>query len=275
MESWNPLFSTLAAALVTLVACAPVTRQTPTLRVTQYALQPESVQTQTKSNVAITARVLRITDIYDHPDLFAFRQEEVGFSDNAYLKRNYPSDPGGRQWEYWFASPDASEQLLICWVSVKNGTDHILRMRDARIYLVAEGRDPMPAMGGVDGLLSQADRYWSMTVRQAQESRALIRLAPPEGFARAVLSGRREAFKLINDVNREILPGFTLEGMLAFPAVPTTYGSVTLSFFDITTKTDPAGNAVEKTRFDFALRPQSLPMWYDAAAARWRVGTPP
>ncbi len=275
MKSWNGVFSVLTVVVAGLVACAPVTRQIPTLRVTQYALQPESVQTQTKSNVAITAGVLRITDIYDHPDLFAFRQEEAGFPDNAYLKRNYPRDPGGRQWEYWFASPDASEQLLICWVSIKNGTDHILRMRDARIYLVADGRDPIPAIGAFDGLLSQADRYWSMTVRQAQESRGLIRLTPPEGFARAVLSGRREAFKLINDVSREILPGFTLEGMLAFPMIPTTFGSVTLSFFDITTKTDAAGNAVEKARFDFALRPQTLPMWYDATATRWRVGTPP
>lgn len=275
MKSPNILAWRSVAFLAALCACATARGGIPTVRFAQYAMQPGPALTHAHADIEITVRVLRITDIYDYPELFAFRQQEIGYPDDRYLKQNYPPDATGRQWEYWFASPDGSEQLLICWVTIKNGTDHILRMRDARIYLVAEGREPLAALGSFETLFERADRFWQMNVRQAEERGGLFRLIPPEGFARAALRGKRDAFRLVNDVGREILPGFTFDGMLAFPVVPTSHGPVTISFFDITTRTDAAGNPVEKTRFDFALAPQTVQMWYDAAEARWKLGAPP
>jgi hypothetical protein len=277
----------LLLAATTCASAARATqadRPTPTIRFMQYGLQSDTGEAQTKSNVTVATRVLRITDIYDHPELFAFSLDAYPeFASNPFLTGYYPADASGRRWEYWFASPDASEQLLVYWVHIRNGTDHILRMGDARIYLIPQAHDPIPALAGVDAVLAQVDRFWNMQIQnwntQLQAAQRRGRVSPsfvlPTGFVRAVLQPRRAAFRVINDVGREILPGFAFDGMLAFPVVPATFGSVTLSFFDITTRTDAAGTPVERARFDFTLRPDTVQMWYDASVLRWKTGVPP
>lgn len=47
------------------------------------------------------------------------------------------------------------------------------------------------------------------------------------------------------------------------------------SFYDITTKTDPAGNPIEKTQFDYDLELEDITMWYNSEEKMWKSGAPP
>ena len=269
--------------LVLWESCATTasTDRIPTLTFTQYGLEPGPSQSQSKSDIDISVKTLRLSDIYGYPNLFSFSLDEFPqWKDNYYLKNNYPPGPLGKRWSYPFASPDASEQLLLNWVRIKNGTKHILRMKDARIYMVVDGQEPFAALSTLDELIQEGARFEAMEKREwdSKVSQMLIKIGDysyPDGFAGSLITTRRNYYKLINDVSKEILPGFTYEGMLVFPVSPALQGSAKVSFFDVTTKTDPAGNPIEKTQFDFSLQAQRVQMWYDKAESKWKGGTPP
>jgi hypothetical protein len=279
------LFLLLACIItpVLLESCATTatTARIPTLSFTQYGLEPGPSQNQTKSDIDITVKTIRISDTYDYPDLFSFNLEDFPqWKDNYYLKNNFPEGPLGKRWSYPFASPDASEQLLINWVKIKNGTKHILRMKDARIYMVIEGQEPIAPLSTLDEMIREGERFEAMARQQwdSQVSEMILTLGDmsyPTGITRALINRKRSSYKLINDISKEILPGFTYEGMLVFPVVPSAYGAAKISFFDVTTKTDAAGNPVEKTQFDFSLQPQMVQMWYDKTERKWKTGAPP
>ncbi len=277
------LLLTCMITIVLLGSCATTatTARIPTLSFTQYGLEPGPSQNQTKTDIDIAVKTVRISDIYDYPDLFAFNIADYPqWKGNLYLEKNFPQGPLGKRWSYPFASPDASEQLLVNWVKIKNGTKHILRMKDARIYLVIEGQEPINALSTQDELVREGVRFEAMERQQwdTQVSKIILKIGDysfPIGFTREFISGKRSFYKLINDINKEILPGFTYEGMLVFPVVPSLYGTAKISFFDVTTKTDAAGNAVEKTQFDFSLQPQRVQMWYDKTESKWKTGVPP
>ena len=61
--------------------------------------------------------------------------------------------------------------------------------------------------------------------------------------------------KVINDVGMEILPKFSSSGILTFPIPPEKALKGKVSFFDMTTKVDKAGNPTEKEQFDFSIKP--------------------
>jgi hypothetical protein len=184
----------------------------------------------------------------------------------------------GRHWEFPFASPDGSQQLLFCFCKIKNNTKHILRMKDARIYLIVEGVNPLPAISSFDELLRQADYFEAITNDQRAREVALLILQKsplPHGFFQAIVLYNQRNYKLINAIDAEILPGFAYEGILVFPVIPSFSPEAKITFFDVTTKTDAAGNPIEKTQFDFNLKRHHAQMWYDRSENAWKVGSPP
>jgi hypothetical protein len=85
----------------------------------------------------------------------------------------------------------------------------------------------------------------------------------------------QKAYKLINDVSREILPGTTYDGLLVFPVYTSAFQSAKLTFYDITSKTDAAGNPTEKVNFDFPIKVTDQQMWFDKdKEKRWKLGVP-
>ena len=151
-------------------------------------------------------------------------------------------------------------------------------MGDARIYLIVEGVDPLPAINSLSELLEQADYFESIANQKRAQQTVLyvLQKSPiPTGFYRSIVLYNKKNYKLINDVNKEILPGFSYEGIFVFPVIPSFSSSGKVSFFDITTKVDSAGNPIEKTRFDFNLKRRYVRMWYDSTEKAWKVGTPP
>lgn len=270
-------------ALIELQSCAASKPRIPTLQFTQYGLTEGAGQPQAQSDITISLKVIRTADIYQYPDLFSFNVESMTQDRDAQytLKGMYPVGPNGRSWENPFTTPDGKVSLLLCWAKIVNNTKHILRMKDARVYLILGGQDPLPAYVSMEDLLKAVDVFEEKANEHlaAQYQKSLIRIGDmpqlPRGFYRALVRSHERAYKLINDVSKEILPGFTYEGFLVFPVAPEIQGAATLSFFDITTKTDAAGNPVEKARFDFPLEQQAVSMWYDGQEKMWKSGTPP
>lgn len=258
-------FVVLALGALLVHACAMATKKTPVVTFPEYALDAGPAARETKEDVTINIEPLRISDIYNYPDLFGFRLQDFQWpADYPNPARRWPEGPQGLSWEYPFASGDGQEQLSLFWVRIDNNTDHILRMKDARVYLITEQREPVPAVTSLEELLGLADYF---------EGKQGYNV--PSGFYRNLVMSHGPAYKLVNGLGTEVLPGFSFEGLLVFLVFPRTSPTATVSFFDITTKVDNVGNPLEKTRFDFGLSLETMEMWYDSSQRMWKKGTPP
>ncbi len=229
----------------------------------EYALAESGLNAQTKSSVTITVTPLSQGQMYEHPELFQFdkaRVPEVLVKDYMYCPQ-YKPDPSGRFWCYTFGA--GSEQLAAFTAEIRNGTDHILRMRDSRIYLEVEGADPVPATTDHESLVK-----WMTTFEEKAEAARPKQVLLdryyryPVGLAGEVVKQNRNAYKLIASTETEILPGKALKGILLFP-VTVSFEGATLTFYDIHTKTDAAGNPVEKQTFSFPLKLERTQMQWD------------
>ena len=253
--------------------------------------------TQTKGSVDITVTPLTPSAMYQNQDLFAFAPDQLtGDFGGAAINAWFPEDYQHSHWYYTFGPGD---NILVAFrVKLHNGTDHILRMKDARVYLMIEGRDPIAAinllgnptlvqaqLGSnvvqrpqsystgdgslVDWITREEDRY------ERTRKKGLLSIGYPIGLGSQIVLQNQRAYKLVNDVGREILPGTTFEGLLVLPVYTTQFQSAKLSFYDITTKTDAAGNPTEKVTFDFPIKIVDQQMWFDKEREkRWKVGAP-
>ena len=264
-----------------LIQCATLSSsRIPTLAFPEYCLESGPEELQAKSDIEISVEVVRLSNIYNYPKLFSFSLENLPrlYANSALLKSVYKPGPMGRQWEFPFASPDGKKQLLFCFCKIKNNTKHILRMHDARIYLIIEDVDPLPAISSFNTLLEQADYFEAITNRERMRETVLyvLQQSPlPEGFFRSIVLYNMNNYKLINDMGTEILPGFSYEGIFVFPVIPTFSLQAKIAFFDVTTRVDAAGNPIEKTQFEFGLQRQYVQMWYDKYEKAWKAGPPP
>lgn len=76
-------------------------------------------------------------------------------------------------------------------------------------------------------------------------------------------------YKLINEVGREILPGFIMSGIICFPGQFKKKQTAKVMFYDVTIETDNAGNPIKKTQFEFAI--QYVPQYvrYNELTGNW------
>lgn len=256
--------------------CSSSSSSIPTLSFSQYGFENGAAQSKEKSDIVINLKTIRIGDIYEYPDLFSFTKADFPKYEGNYIyKTQYPKGPLGKKWEFPFSTPKGKEQSLLCWVKVRNNTDHILRMGDARIYLIKEGQNPINAINNFDKLLDIAKYFETKTnIYLEQNSPSFMTVSLPNGFFQSIVKLHKESYKLINNLNTEILPGYSYEGLLVFPETPTEKENAKISFFDVTTKTDKAGNPVEKTTFNFKLVSENINMWFDRSQNKWKNGTP-
>jgi hypothetical protein len=173
-------------------------------------------------------------------------------------------------------------------------------MKDTRMYLVIEdeqGKRLIPAVTklGNTNLVASDSRnprlllpvsyeqkdeslvYWvTLFENELAKSipKGLMNIKYPVGLASQVIDQNTNNYKLISDPNVEILPDFSYQGLLLFP-VPVSYDSPKIMLYDLITKTDDAGNILNKTTFEIPLKKQTSNYWYDANIKRWERGTPP
>lgn len=287
----------LLLAVAAFMASCASTATIPTQHFTQYTVTPPDVAAQTKSNVTIEVEVLKPSEARKHPELFSFDIKKLPESHYNFSTMGlFPADAQGRSWCYTFGFGD--KYLTALKVKLTNNTPHILRMKDSRIYMVIPGESPVAAVtvlgnAGLQGVvvsdkktiylpksflekdgslihwLTQFEQEWDQT-----RKKGLVSFTYPVGFAAQVVEQNRKNYKLINDLAVEILPNFSYEGILLFPVV-VSFEEAKLAFYDITTKTDPAGNALEKTAFEFPLKLEQVDTWYDKTEKAWKKGEPP
>ena len=262
----------------------------------EYALANPDSGTILKSDVTITVQSLGPSHRYDFPDLFAFDPGQIaapitgGVNFGTYCEKDYE----GRYWWYTFGCGE--NDLAVFQVAIQNGTDHILRMKDARIYLEVPDHDPIapvtrlgdptlvpgptPAPAVLPKSAVVADEtlihwvtYFEQEAEKVRPKKTFLdnRHVTPIGLASQVIGQNRAAYKLIADPAAEILPGRTLKGILLFPVL-VTFEMATLSFYEVHTKADPGGNPIEKQTFIFPLKLNRVQMQWDGdKEKRWKV----
>ena len=283
----------LVAAVYFFASCAT---QIPTISITEYALKSQNIQSQGGLTVELEVLNPTLQCMQKHPELFAFDSKELYSKIKTKAERWYDPASDGKRYCYTFGIQDYI--LTAALVKITNETDHILRMGDARVYLRLEGEDPIKAVNRLgDCELHYIDQkknvlpqsaiegdeslvHWVTYLENYYESsrkKGLISFGYPIGLASQVIAQNKRNYKLITDVGLEILPGDTYKGILLFPAILSgeEHEKANIKFYDLTTKTDAAGNPIEKVTFDFQFDIKVTHKWWDKNQKKWIDGEPP
>jgi hypothetical protein len=189
-------------------------------------------------------------------------------------------------------------------VTIINNTDHILRMKDARIVFIDPNNDePILALDKqtVKDDINKLPTY-QLTLNSLINSYPQTKTSVFEEDLNKAIINIVNQIKFINGFNMEIMPSMKVSGVLMFPIDPEKISDGKISFIDIVSKTDAAGNTTEKVRFDyktklaysywkkepntntwveisesdftkFQTNPENY--YYDKAQKKWLLGTPP
>lgn len=269
--------------------------QIPSISLTKYEMKSPLTQSQGGLTVDLEMLDPSLGCLQKHPELFAFNSKNLHekFKLNA---ENYCAvQNDGKRYCYTFGIRDY--YLTAALVKISNNTNHILRMKDARIYLRLQEEDPVKAVTKLGNpsleIIDQKGNVLPKSAIEGDESlihwvtylenvfksnqKGIILYPYPVGLASQVILQNKGKYKLITDVDTEILPGDTYTGILLFPTVLTSdkYSKANIKFYDLTTKTDAAGNPVEKVTFDFEFNIKTLHMWWDKNQNKWIEGDPP
>ncbi len=290
------MLAALCVVFLMVESCGSSAPKIATRSFAEYTLTADQAK-QTKKDVTIEVEVLKPSEMYRYPELFSFNRDlaSEGFY-NVFV--HYPQDEQGKSWCYTFGFGE--KYLAACKVKIANNTDHILRMKDARIRLMIPGEEPIEAVMRLGNtVLVQVSKkvvlpksymddaseegphslvYWLTYFEREWErtrKKGLISFPYPVGMGSQVIALNKKNYKLINSVDVEILPALTYTGILFFPVAVSEYETAKLMFYDITTKTDAAGTPIEKMSFEFPLKQEAVTMWYDNRLKVWKKGEPP
>ncbi|MDP8206181.1 MAG: hypothetical protein P9L92_05915 [Candidatus Electryonea clarkiae] len=222
-----------------IVSCAPVAKFQ---RIVDYSVDPPDKTTQTKQGVSIKMKYID-QDAIKNNRLYTQRVLSAGFltTEVSELKSKDV-----------YVSPFLGK--LAFDVTIENNTDHILRMGDARVvYVENQSMDgPVPALN--KPLLMQSAEDHPVVLHYRTKGSPVddaIASSWVTALNKVYLSNK---LKIINDFGMEIFPHFSASGILVFSVPPEKATGGKVSFFDITTKVDNAGNPTEKEHFDFAIK---------------------
>ena len=208
----------LVVALIASCGTKPKTR-------VFYEIDPSTPSPQTKEGVTIEVQYVGKEDIQKYKEEFHFvlseRNKTLVFLGSA----------GQAVTVYPFKG------IVGFQVTVSNNTDHILRMGDARIVFEFEGK-PYTALKREELAVIMQKKGGAATLESEFYTDPQTKVN----------------FKLMNDLATEIIPGYSTDGFVAFGITPESAISGTLTFFDVTTKVDAAGNPLEKTKFQFKIK---------------------
>jgi hypothetical protein len=292
------IFIILSIALLAFMGCSS-NKTIQTVMVEDYVV--DGASEQSIDGMTIKIEPLGMSNAYEHPELFGVDLTQLPDEFRRYAKEYYPETySDGRTKVFTLGGLDPTKVFTAFTVSVTNNTDHILRMGDARIYLRLPEEDPLAAITSlgstawskdgegnvfindhIAGLRNAASRSIIYYLTQQEydsfeeyKSKHFVVLSYPIGLVSQVIAQNIRNYKLINDLEKEILPGDTYKGILFFRAY-NGFDTGNLKFYDIITQTDAAGNPTKKTTFDFQLKSKITKMWYNSEVKKWIEGEPP
>lgn len=253
-----------------------------------------------KNGLSIEVSPLSPQNYYDHPELYGFKKEYLQdafrkeWGTNIGLLFTY-NDEKEMFFNYTFG---AGENFLSVFeVKVTNNTGHIIKMKDARIYLKVEGESPVKPVVNLGNpnlkmVESQPNKLIPLPISAVEADHSLIHwvtgieaefektrptgllsIKYPIGLNSQIIAANKKYYRLISDVDFEILPDDSYSGILLFPVL-ISYDQVNLKFYEFVTKTDAAGNPTETTNFDFQYKKENGKKWFDRNKNVWVDGEP-
>jgi hypothetical protein len=285
---------------ITLSLNAQKTQKVAIMDFNAYSFK-NSESLQAKNGLTIEVDPLSPESTYKYPELYSFDYttlpEDFKKKWSTSLKYMWFENEGKR-WNYTFGAGNI--YLTVFKIKIKNNTGHILKMSDARILLRIEGEDPIKPVDRFGNPTLEAfetpkgsGKYIPLPKSKVEDDQTLVhwvtdievaydKIRPkgllyyeyPIGINSQILAQNRKSYKLISDVDVEILPDDTFSGILLFP-VNISYEDVSLRLYNFVTKTDPAGNPSERTNFDFNFVKTQNKMWLDRNEEIWKAGNPP
>lgn len=213
-----------------LVGCGPSIK---TVRTVWYEVDPSTPSPQNKHDVTISVEPISMKNYKNYKELAVPRALlpeyviEPGHETKTMIRGSYDASRMAKDGVIWWIPTGGGTTGF--YARIKNNSDHILRMKDARIYYIVKG-EPYPAI---------------VRAEYGQNDHRVLYREISKVCARQM--------KFINDVRTEILPGFEYGGYLVFAIDPENAVEGELKFFDITIKVDKTGAPLEKTAFSFKL----------------------
>jgi len=157
-------------------------------------------------------------------------------------------------------------------VNIINNTDHIIRMRDARIaFIDPDSDEPIMTLSKSEVLEDPASYFPYYNQLRAYILQWYFKTDPNYLDASLTKAFKRitKKLKFINGFNKEILPGMKSSGIILFPITPEQASEGKISFIDLVSKTDKAGNPIKKVRMDFAIKVIYKYWKYDPNLKKW------
>lgn len=279
---------------------AQKTRQVSTWPYKQYVLNGSDTK-QEKNGLTVEIEPLSPKNLYSHPELYSFVADYLPQDFKKYYLSNINAmwtDYNAKKWNYTFGI--AEKFLTVFKVKITNNTGHILKMSEAKILLRIENEDPIkpvtkygdpsiqllenPAGSGKfipypksvltpdESLIQWVTNIEAEYVKN--KKKGFLDMEFPIGINSQIIDQNKKNYKLISDVNVEILPEDSYSGILLFPVI-VSWEELSLKMYEFATKTDPAGNVAERSNFDFKLKLDNGNMWYDRNKNMWVDGAPP
>ncbi|MBN1253160.1 MAG: hypothetical protein JXA16_13565 [Bacteroidales bacterium] len=257
--------------------------------------------TQTKNGLSVEVIPLHPGVLYEYPEYFSWDLDEMPSEWKTNLKSFYIKHYDGKYYEYPLRAGESF--INVYRIKITNNTGHIIKMSDARIYLRVEGEDPIKPVTSFGNAtlidvtpegtsaMKMRDLLPKSVVDQDNETliyavtqiwydwektrkKGILSFKYPIGFPSQILFQNKKAFRLINNVDVEILPEDSYTGILLFPRVLQD-NEVNIKMYDFSTKTDAAGNVTEKSNFDFKFTLADGTHYFDRNNLKWVIGDPP
>ncbi len=179
---------------------------------------------------------------------------------------------------------DFFDGLTAFKVHIINNTDHILRMKDSRVLFIDPDLDE-PIMGLTKSSIMEdvesAVPYYNTLMSYILKNYKYTDKTGLEMQLVMILSKIVKKIKFINGFNKEIMPGMRASGTIIFPVTPEQASQGKISFIDMVSKTDKAGNPLEKVRFDYTVKvlekywkynPKTDKDWVEITAEDYKKG---
>ncbi|HOG19191.1 MAG TPA: hypothetical protein PKW37_01935 [Salinivirgaceae bacterium] len=242
MKKFNFILGVALTATIGFVGCAPKAYVTQYAQTSQAQLAKNVEASQTKGNITI-----ELTPLSDKEYEKTFYKQKIDVLYTPLLSTEVKQ----KTEEYLF---QVYSDLTPFQVTVINNTPHILRMGASRVIFVDPDSDEpvfaLDKLGILQDIKGTFPAYEALINRVKKEypltSAEMIEADVTKGFTEVI-----NKLKFINGFNMEIMPSMRATGTLIFPVKPEKAADGLISFVDMVSKTDPAGNPTERVRFDY------------------------
>ena len=229
--------------LFIISACATVPQQTQYMTKTEYDLADSVDARQTIEDITISLKPLNVDkEIQKEKYTQNYTVTYLPFLETELKTIAVP------------LRTNIYEGTVAFEVEIINDTDHILRMRDSRVaYIDPDSDEPVMALDKAsimeDPEILPAYNKVKQYLEDKYSPRNDVGISINQAFSRIA-----KKIKFINGFNREILPGMRTKGIIVFPVEASDAAEGKISFIDMVSKTDKAGNPLERVRFDYRIK---------------------